>query len=114
MKNINLIIACIVVIVLIAGGIIYFSGSPKQDGEIKTCKDIKGDIELTFEMSYCQGDMCGVTCDKQGNNCHSVTSKEECESIDVVTENLKAGKDGKPDCGWIEGRDPLDSCKPNK
>ena len=56
-----------------------------------------GCSELTFELSYCQGDMCNVL------------NEEECEKIDIVLENLKSGEDGKQDCQWVEN-----TCRPNK
>lgn len=60
--------------------------------------------EMTFKESYFQGNMCWITCDGNGENCHTVTTKEECENIDVVVEGEYSqwGQDGKPDCEWIE------------
>jgi len=64
----------------------------------KSCGDIgQNPTELTFELSYCQGDMCNVL------------NEEECEKIDIVLENLKSGEDGKQDCQWVEN-----TCRPNK
>lgn len=66
------------------------------------CKNI--DInprELTFEASYCNGDLCS-----------SAKTKTECISKDVAkTTNgkISAGQDGISDCSWINN-----SCQPNK
>ncbi|MFH2028025.1 MAG: hypothetical protein ABIJ08_02725 [Nanoarchaeota archaeon] len=68
----------------------------------RTCNDVESnDIGLTFELSYCNGDMC------------IVDSKEECEKIDVVNDYLEAEKDGEADCEWeIAGAERR--CTPNK
>jgi hypothetical protein len=70
------------------------------------CKNIQSDTqELTFLQAFCMGSMClGKT-------------KTECESIDVVTSengflSETSGKDGTPDCFWIEEAPPLNQCQP--
>jgi hypothetical protein len=85
---------------------------PSQQPPIKKpCDSInRNPPELTFELSYCQGDMCSRVCDANGGNCHTPT-KEECEKIDVVKgEDIsKWGQDGIADCEWVQ-----DACTPNK
>lgn len=107
------VIISIIIIVLIAGGIIYFFGDTSKNSEkIRLCDNInRNPPELTFELSYCQGDMCAITCDENGENCHSVTTEDECEKIDVIASNdiSKFDQDGKADCEWINNR-----CIPNK
>lgn len=93
-------------------GVIHFSGLSNQNEKIRPCDNIdRNPPELTFELSYCQGDMCTVTCDKNGENCHPVTTKEECGKIDVVSDNdiSKWSQDGKADCEWVNN-----NCVPNK
>ena len=81
-----------------------------------SCKNLKSSAELSFGMSYCMGDQCRSTCDDDGNNCHLVSTKEECEAIDVVSEiDIESwNPDGKPDCKWDDKLDVLNACKPNK
>ena len=58
--------------------------------------------ELTFEASYCNGDLCTYA-----------KNKEECESRDVISvrNNLPVpGTDGEVDCRWVYN---LKACVPN-
>lgn len=82
----------------------------------RSCQNIESNSpELTFQNSYCLGDQCATICDKQGENCRNVKTKEECEKIDVIAGNdlSKWGQDGKPDCVWTN-ENSGDPCKPNK
>ncbi|MFH0876196.1 MAG: hypothetical protein V1859_09740 [archaeon] len=76
------------------------------------CKNIVQSSELTFGMSYCQGDMCSVSC--SNGSCHDIRTKNECESVDVVSEKSidSFAQDGKPDCKWNTKAAPF--CRPNK
>lgn len=58
--------------------------------------------EMTFADNYCTGGSCRNNCDSSGENCHGVTTREECERIDVISGNdiTKIGTDGIPDCEW--------------
>ena len=93
----SMLTAFIICIAILIVGVIYLSNPFKQI----TCNDIdRNPSELTFELSYCQGDMC-----------HDAQNKTDCESRDMIkVENGKivSGQDGKPDCIWSEN-----SCKPN-
>jgi hypothetical protein len=87
------------------------SPSSQQAPQKKPCDTInRNPPEMTFELSYCQGDMCSRICDENGGNCHTPT-KEECEKIDVIKgeDITKWGQDGIPDCEWVQG-----ACIPNK
>ena len=58
--------------------------------------------ELTFEMSYCDGDYCS-----------NAKTKTDCESTDVVkiqNNEIVSGKDGKTDCAWSS---TSHTCHPN-
>lgn len=61
--------------------------------------------ELTFELSYCQGDMC-----------RTATSRADCESRDVVIAcgKIASGSDGIPDCSWSSTSTSGMQCVTNK
>ena len=71
--------------------------------------------ELTFDQHYLDGGTCRRTCDENGENCHDVTTKEECEGIDDITlfgeRIIDMVPDGVPDCRWIE--EDSCPCQPN-
>ena len=71
-----------------------------------TCASVnRNPPELTFELSYCQGDLC-----------RDASTQADCESRDVVTEcgRIASGTDGKADCRWIGTSGPAVACQPNK
>ena len=87
----------------------------EQKQELKLCEKHKSGPELSPGDLYCGGAMCLSACDENGENCHKITDKEECEKLDVITidddQIIVMGNDGDFDCEW----DPsYDGCKPNK
>lgn len=109
-KRIILILIGVILIVVVIS--LFFINTQE---EVRSCRDIgTNSPELTFEASYCLGDQCAIICDTNGGNCRNVRTREECESIDVISEDLGSGKDGRPDCVWVGDINPEDPCKPNK
>lgn len=108
-----ILIGMIIVVVIITG---YFIFQDKQNQEIKLCEKYKvgPELELSSLDLYCGGGRCLNTCDENGENCHKVITKEECEKIDIIVidnnDFVGLGKDGDPDCEW----DSSYGCKPNK
>jgi len=110
-----ILIGIIIVAVIVAGYFISPDKQKTQHQEIKLCEKHKSGPELSPGDLYCGGAMCLNTCDENGENCHRVTDKEECEKLDVITtdgnnEIIIMGQDGDPDCEW----DSLYGCKPSK
>ncbi|MBI3963510.1 MAG: hypothetical protein HY341_00775 [Candidatus Kerfeldbacteria bacterium] len=70
----------------------------------KSCDELVAEPggELTFEMAYCQGDLC------------SAITEADCRSIDVLKKDFTSGRDGQSDCVWMQGLDVLDACRPNR
>lgn len=83
--------------------------SATADGGIIRCREMNFDSpEPSFLQSYCQGDRCGF-----------VSSKEECELVDVVAVATGEGRlleesqaDGIGDCIWDESGSRFNRCKP--
>ncbi|PIY60017.1 hypothetical protein COY95_03965 [Candidatus Woesearchaeota archaeon CG_4_10_14_0_8_um_filter_47_5] len=99
--------------VVVYGCYVPLEQLPEKTQETITCNNLKPGPELTFGTAYCMGDFCQTTCDGNGENCHAVTTPEECRTIDVVLEHDvdQSGKDGIPDCSWDSS---LSLCRPNK
>lgn len=104
----------IIILVILIISFIFFKTNYNNKSKIKFCKDIKKSIELTSEQNYCLGGGCSEICSEKTNECAWVLKKEQCEKIDIVNQQLESGQDGISDCKWIEGNDPINSCRPNK
>lgn len=76
-----------------------------QQKKITSCAEVDWNTpDLTFEMTYCRGDICDAIKNQNG-----------CQGQDVVKiENgwIVEGSDGIPDCEWLGC--PVNHCWPNR